>query len=282
MTDIDTSEPPPAVRPLERHAQLEVDHFCDACGYNLHGQDVTRDPHLGVLVCRCPECGKFHPAGAGSTATSIWLSRLATLALFAWVLIVLCGIFWIGVGFAALQGGYVDQMSWNKDVTPDGKPVEWLNDKNYIKGTNIVVNQVVSVRTTVRPTNDKPQWWWEQGPYVLGCVLLGVGAGVLWVVILWHWPRHRYAYAMLLPLLCAGIVLFVVGIDDEYDHIRGWVVRTVLMIALFQAAMIALGLWIGRPLGRTVVRMLIPPRPRQFLAFLWYADGKKMPGPSTK
>ena len=39
----------------------------------------------------------------------------------------------------------------------------------------------------------------------------------------------------------------------------------------------AVGLLIGRPLGRIAVIALVPPRPRQFLAFLWLADGKTPP-----
>ena len=35
------------------------------------------------------------------------------------------------------------------------------------------------------------------------------------------------------------------------------------------------------PIARTLLRMFIPPKPRQHFAFLWAADGKTMPAART-
>jgi len=43
---------PPPLR-HQRFPQLETDLFCQTCGYNLHGQPVSRDERLGILICRC-------------------------------------------------------------------------------------------------------------------------------------------------------------------------------------------------------------------------------------
>src|SRR6185369_4270298 len=87
-----SSAAPAAPNPAERPVQLETDAFCVECGYNLHGQPVTRDQRLNLLVARCPECGQHHPAGLGVTATKLWLQRFASLLLFAWILIVITTI----------------------------------------------------------------------------------------------------------------------------------------------------------------------------------------------
>ena len=71
--------------PLQRFLLVEADQFCP-CGYNLHGQRVTFDERLDIPVVRCPECGKWHPAGHGSTAMRPWLARLATVLLAVWCL----------------------------------------------------------------------------------------------------------------------------------------------------------------------------------------------------
>jgi hypothetical protein len=42
-----------------------------------------------------------------------------------------------------------------------------------------------------------------------------------------------------------------------------------------------IGILLGRPLARQIARTIIPPKPRQVLAFLWIVDGKKFPGPSA-
>ena len=39
MVDLDA---PPAPDPQAKHAVVEADHLCE-CGYNLHGQRITRD-----------------------------------------------------------------------------------------------------------------------------------------------------------------------------------------------------------------------------------------------
>src|SRR4029079_18116386 len=104
MTDLLTEPLPPLPpqRPLARYTQLECDLFCENCGYNLHGQPVNRDERLGILLCRCPECGRFHPAGHRTTATSVWLSRLAAAFLALWVLIVV-GVFVLAaIAFGAI------------------------------------------------------------------------------------------------------------------------------------------------------------------------------------
>src|SRR3712207_1649827 len=88
MTTELAPKPLPPQRTLEQQAQLETDSFCAHCGYNLHGQVVTRDERLDILICRCPECGRHHPAGHQTATTSIWLTRLATALLSLWVLVV--------------------------------------------------------------------------------------------------------------------------------------------------------------------------------------------------
>ncbi|MDB5300946.1 MAG: hypothetical protein JWO87_2609, partial [Phycisphaerales bacterium] len=46
-------------------SNIHTDTFCESCGYNLHTQAVVRDERLGLLICRCPECGRWAAAGLG-------------------------------------------------------------------------------------------------------------------------------------------------------------------------------------------------------------------------
>src|SRR4051812_6127348 len=111
MTDT-LIDPLPPLKPHERHPVLETDVFCLNCGYNLHAQPVTRDERLGIFVCRCPECGRFHPAGAGVTAAGLWAGRLATAALTCWVLVVLFSVFWIILGIGAVAFAHTDAFTY--------------------------------------------------------------------------------------------------------------------------------------------------------------------------
>src|SRR4051794_38523229 len=91
------------LRPLQRFTQLEADTFCQECGYNLHGQPVSQDERLGILLVRCPECGKHHPAGYQTTASSIWTARIATAFLVLWTLIVLAAAVTVAIIFGVLH-----------------------------------------------------------------------------------------------------------------------------------------------------------------------------------
>src|SRR3954470_4746813 len=124
MTD-QLVDPLPPVKPAEKHARLETDTFCVECGYNLHSQAVERDERLGIFVCRCPECGAFHPAGTGITAVSTWMSRLATGLLIVWAIFVLHAIAWICFALGALPILHIDSFSYSAMVAPDGREVEW-------------------------------------------------------------------------------------------------------------------------------------------------------------
>src|SRR4051812_19229538 len=79
---------PPTARGV---SVVETDAFCD-CGYNLHGQVVWRDEGLGILVCRCPECGRHAAAGRFTGIHSAWLHRLSMALVILWVMFLL-GVF---------------------------------------------------------------------------------------------------------------------------------------------------------------------------------------------
>ena len=111
--------PAAAAAVAERHGQIEVDVFCTHCFYNLHGQVVTIDPQLNFPVCRCPECGRFHPAGNGVTASSVWMRRLATMLLFAWIAIVGAVTLAISFAFFGLGTASVEAFTYYESI-PNG------------------------------------------------------------------------------------------------------------------------------------------------------------------
>jgi hypothetical protein len=41
----------------QRVSTVTGDRLCTTCSYNLVGQMVLREPHYGLLIVRCPECG---------------------------------------------------------------------------------------------------------------------------------------------------------------------------------------------------------------------------------
>lgn len=288
LADEPIAEP---LRPLERHVQLETDAFCD-CGYNLHGQIVTRDERLGFMVCRCPECGRWHPAGHGAAARSQWLSRLAAALLVVWSIFIL----WVTIGIMFTAGGLqmatLEVMTFRGTVTADNRPVQHRAQANgQYALTYLDTNQVVPppaqmnlrMVRALQPQSDDYNSRYQanrrfERNLVLACSAgLGWLTGVLAAIFLWHWRKRNYVWVAVVIVIPAIFIISIVSTIEEYDVIRNWAISRVAMIAGFQAVFILLGVWMGRPIGRFIARLLIPPRPRQFLGFLWRADGKTPP-----
>ena len=278
----------PPLKPAERFAQLEVDAFCVDCGYNLHSQPVTRDERLGIFIARCPECGKFHPAGVGITAAGSWSQRSTTALLVLWVLFLMFAIFWIMMAMGTVVATHAELLSYRKPVAPDGRPAHWkgLSDGAVIAvydDNGQAVNNWREKRTTQVQTLGPWQWnerrWILRTRLTLLALAAGVGlfTGMLLAIFLWHWPKKRYLWVILLPLAAGLGSVVIYSLDPDYDEVVGWMTMLALGYAAFEGVFLVIGVKLGRPLARLLLSMFIPPRPRQHFAFLWRVDGKATP-----
>ncbi|HEV7298103.1 MAG TPA: hypothetical protein VGN72_01980 [Tepidisphaeraceae bacterium] len=279
MTDL--ADAPPHVRPLERYVQLETDHFCD-CGYNLHGQIVTRDERLNFMVCRCPECGTWHPAGEGTSARRVWLNRIGLFALFAWILFATCVVLGLLLAMGGMQGLHnATAVEWVQFL-PDGTRVEWDLEQGQM--VNSVTRQPlantgflnIQSRRVFEMQWDRQEVTWVIFLNLVSC-LLATSLGGFIAIAGWHVPRRRYLWVALLPIAVAGVVYGLWRLERSHDafHVEllpwmGWCVA-------LQVIFVLLGTVIGRPLARGLARVFVPPKPRQALAFLWRVDGKTPP-----
>ena len=274
--------------PMLRSSRLETDVFCGGCGYNLHGQDVWPDERLDILVCRCPECGRHHPAGVGTSASSVWLKRLGTILLIVWVIVVISAAGALTFALGALQAGYVGTFTYDQLMTADGRAVEFSPVGNsgsygYVDretGKPIAMVGPFESRLSLRPQdayipsngNEAPGWS-VAAALLFGSLVLGVIVGMLLATALWHWPRWRYAFGCVLPLLACSVLTFIFIKADQYQPVRRWAIERCIMIMAIQCVGVLIGTRVGRPLSRAVARMVVPPKPRMLLAFLWTADG---------
>ncbi|MFM9958758.1 MAG: hypothetical protein ACKVZJ_11840 [Phycisphaerales bacterium] len=87
---------PPAGQP-QRLSILTGDRFCAACGFNLVGQSVVREPHYQMLMVRCPECGT-PSAMQEYPMLGRWANRWARVLALA--LMVFVTLFTVGMSFA--------------------------------------------------------------------------------------------------------------------------------------------------------------------------------------
>ncbi|HSV13414.1 MAG TPA: hypothetical protein VLI90_04100 [Tepidisphaeraceae bacterium] len=257
----------PITRPLGQYGQLEVDAFCAGCGYNLHGQDVSMDERLGFLVCRCPECGRYHPAGHGTVANSVWMSRYAAMLLVVWIGIVLATAAAATFAMGGLQAAYIGTFTWYQAASGNGQGFsgQWFY-------------------TTTPPADANPMsipGWGSATVLIVASLALGFFVGTLMVAFLWHWARWRYVLGIIMPALAASFAMWIYMSQREYQYVEQWCVSRTWTMAAVQAAGMMLAIRLGRPLARAIVRSIIPPKPRQLLTFLWRVDGKTMPAASA-
>ncbi len=248
--------------PLQRHLQLETDLFCHGCGYNLHGQSVYYDERLGFLICRCPECGRFHPAAMGVSVSRPWLARLgvglvANLVLFYLLVLGLGGLF---TGICMYI--HLDEYSVRSYSSQISGPVRTMRPAHN--------------RQTVGSDSFEP---WESDWMIAVAVVAGLGLfmGAFTSIVAWHLNRWERRWFLLLPVLTAVAVWLIWQAEYELTLIAAWSMRVIALYAVCSMFAMWTGQLIGRPIGRQVVRLLIPPKLRQHVAFLWRCDGLPLP-----
>ncbi|HNQ21500.1 MAG TPA: hypothetical protein PKK06_00215 [Phycisphaerae bacterium] len=244
-------------------AFIELDRFCPGCGYNLRTQAVRREPHTGLHIVRCPECGQLHPANEVATEWRPWLHRVTALLLGFWVLGIIGVLFLMALGQGALMYVPLTELT-----LPDNAVVQQVG--------STTITTVVGSRGALRT---KPLFGWLWLFLVFASLLSFAAAfatGMLLVVLVPHWRRIAYVSFVALLALTAGIV---VGINwySEAPQLSGWGLKHVAAQTTFQVLGGWAGVMLGRSLARLVVRIMLPPRLRPRLAYLWLADGNPLP-----
>ncbi|MDB5353638.1 MAG: hypothetical protein JWN24_91 [Phycisphaerales bacterium] len=254
------------VGPVISH--IHADTFCESCGYNLHSQAVMRDERLGLLVCRCPECGKWAAAGQGTSASRVWLNRFGTLLLVGWVLVLLV-IFGLGTLFLGmLPYGYMMSFTHWKNVEV---PIANMPGKHQT---------VYRYELRDPPPSDSDEAADLRAQRTITmCVAAALAAviGGLHAVFLWHARGPWRILAFALPLAgCVGAWV-IWNMDPQTVDLSSWAVPRIAWFLLLECLGVSLGLLLGRPIIRGLLRILVPPKPRQHLAFLWTVDNRKAP-----
>jgi len=247
---IDPVDTTPWFAALPKVAAVEIDRYCENCGYNLRTQPVRRDDRTQVPLVRCPECGRYQAAAQTATPLRPWLQRLGVFGLWAWMLFLL----WFG-GFLLFLSGVVsygtlhELASWRQ--VPQGQ-----------------------YQLAVRERDE--YWVWFLVAVIGSSAALAFTGAWLLVVACHHWRRVAYvAPAILAPILPAVIVWLIWR--DEAPHLLGWGTRYIGTHLATQWCAALIAVFAGRPLARLLARVLLPGRARTPLTFLWLADGKSPP-----
>lgn len=240
-------------------SSIETDRFCDNCGYNLLGQVVRQEPHTRLLMCRCPECGEFAPAAAHTTIGQLWLQRGATTLLFVWIVAVIAAL--IGLAIAQTVISFV--------------PLEQMTSRRYHAyapaGFGAPSQATVNVRTD-----------YSDGPKLIAFthgMSLAFGYCTAWLIVLVmpHW-RRRYAFlASVAVALTAATIVYCIWLDVA-PNLIAWGTRFIGGQALAFVGGGGIAALYGRAVARLIVVLILPPRLRPALSYLWQIDGKQVPG----
>ena len=251
--DEDSADPGDCTRwflGLPTVAMVEMDRYCEGCGYNLRTQPVRRDDRTQVPLIRCPECGRFHAAGDAATALRPWLQRLGALGLWAWILFLL----WLG-GLLLFVSAIVSYAT-----------LDDLTTFRHVPGGDYEL-----VVRALRPAD----LWFIAIMYGLSACIAFLGTCVA-VVACHHWRRFGYIALGLLAPMIPAIIVWLIWQEDE-PKLLGWGTWVIGAHLGTQWAAALIGVYAGRPLARLLVRVLLPARARAALAFLWLADGRPPP-----
>jgi hypothetical protein len=252
--------------------KIEADMFCADCGYNMHMLDVVRDERLGILLVQCPECGKHHPVGHATGAGRIWLSRLASLLIFIWVMLLAAGV--LGLGFLS---GVLDVAKIEGFVS--------YSDLSFTDAQGNLIWNYLYVPSVPRNAEDAWLMFTGNTSINMASLLLGFLGGMGMAVFLPHLKRRHVVWLFLMPIAAACVVSFGYYTErHRFAHEIKWFVASRVMLELFLQCMgLSLGARFGRPAARGLLRVLLSRRMLQHARPLWEADGKIPPGikPST-
>jgi len=282
--------------PETRISTLLADRPCSKCMFNLVGQSIVREKHYGLLVVRCPECG---------TVASLqeypllgrWANRWAAIAAAAWLLLAAA----VSFGIAGIMLGF----SMGTIETTNYRLAELISKKHETHQAAAQMAQGVPQFQGSGWWNIDAAWWdsldkaallneaggWSGAVQWWGLLIWVIGTLVLfplasvWAVA----AAHRRGWRLLLtyiPMVLIAVAFFCMAnlAGNRWLNAGDLAARmlwpiTLPICAVFAVLPLVMGATFGRTLARLLITLLLPPRLRVPLSFLWICDGKPPPKP---
>lgn len=295
----DRGDPAPTGTPTGHH--INADRPCARCGFNLFGQPIVREAHYGLIAARCPECGQL-AALQEYPALGRWADRWARALAALWVVMLIAAT---GAQFGPTFGMMIAGVEIGSEDF--AQVIAVAHDRHASMNTT---GPVLSSGGAMGGwTQVDLGWWRDHGDalieleggltgvidhrfaWLLAPLNIGsLAAGIFWSVCLLGARRRTVVLPAMLPLAVAFVIVWLAQGDTltgnaatvyAHDIATETVKRAVLPLMSGTAALsLLLGVWQGRRVARTVVRLSLPPRMRSALAILWTRDG--LPSPSTR
>ena len=271
------------------------DRLCVRCGFNLHGQTITREPHYQMLSVRCPEC---------STLASLqeypvlgrWGQRFGIVFALLWLVFALGATFFTGFTLYLAS-----ELSAGITTLPAARQIglafaEYSREPETtigIAGADVLVPtfdfadrdmadvwvgrewlRAQDTASLTRGHRADRTYWLRMLVSVIPPVLIGAAWGVVWSILLLHRRKVRglLATGLIVGLCVPLIVLSHWGSAAGWDGFGPWstyswsddvYARSVaarelgLLPALIALGTGYLGIWLGLLFGRRLVRGVV-------------------------
>ncbi len=242
-------------------AHVEVDRFCDQCGYNLYTAPVGKHPELNLLLVRCPDCGHVHAARDQATAGSIWMKRFAVPLTIIWLAILL------SIPFLSVMA----QIGMNIGTVEEAR----ISERQSITRADGSMTTTY-VRTIDANYPSDPEDKFLVGMFRTLSFLLGLVTTTIAMVVLPHWYRWAHIGVALFLGIFAPVFLCIF---IHYEYATPWsegLRFAYVYFALFITASV-IAAYLGRIFARALVRLALPPKLRTPFTYLWTVDGKAAP-----
>lgn len=284
------------------------DRICIQCHYNLVGQSIVREPHYGLPIVRCPECGTV-AALQEYPLLGRWASRWGVVLAAFWLIIVLAAFLalpglMLGFTYGLTQIATIPMVEFLGEAQD-----EWVRQTNFDPAPTSGFGYQPGSHYWHSVVLDE---WWDQVEMAALMAEFDIVHRVLnpAMIMGWLWVSvfmtlFSLPISLLLPhvrrrwLPLAAVALTMIaalywtvgvlmsaestpmglrhlgGIAEQYVGRYAWIALIVSMVIP-----LTIGLLLGRSVARFMVRALLPPRLRSALAGLWLTDGLDPPRPA--
>jgi hypothetical protein len=280
---------------------IGADRVCIRCGFNLFGQNVINEPHYGLSICTCPECGQVASLQT-YPLMSKWINRWRALIGTAWV-VLLVFVFLLQL---SLVGTYANSMSQEASMnlaieigkaydefegtqgnTTQASSWAYMGEQRYswlnmpTDFANLTAPGIIEEQGGVLALLD-----WGFMFYIIPVGIAAIVFGVFWSNALLGASRKR---ATLVPVLMGVIIVLLGYIPEFYQPVQGSAQVFAMEYyesfitpfgMLVQLPFILFGIFIGRSFARLIIALTLPPRLRAPFSIFWTRDGLELPRPS--
>lgn len=267
---------------------LDHDLACVDCAYALKGQPIVREHVYGILIIRCPECSRVHPAGAGLDLART--RKRSGAKVMAWWLFFLILITGTGGAFAGLaqSTGFIASQTYALAIADAHRA-----SLTPMQNRSHVFDHIDYQWWSSSPDRQTQIWrnlgGWRTAPNWIAAldiayvIPIALAFAVSWALALPHVSRRQLQVLGAIAIVIGSIILLMyfaesmvaMGLNWEYAMtLAEWRIGVWFAMATMIAALVALefALTICRPIARFIIARFAPHSVRNALQELWPDD----------